>query len=39
MKYEKEKKQYTGLSRLVGTISGPRVNSIKETNEEIFNKN
>jgi nucleoside-diphosphate-sugar epimerase len=39
MKHGKEKKQYTGLSRLTGIISGPRINSIKETNEEIFKKN
>lgn len=39
IKYGKEKKIYTGLSRLTGIISGPRINSIKETNEEIFKKN
>ena len=39
MKYGKERKQYNGLTRLTGVISKSRINSIKETNEEIFNKN
>jgi nucleoside-diphosphate-sugar epimerase len=39
MKYGKERKKYNGLTRLAGVISKPRINSIKETNEEIFNKN
>lgn len=39
IKYEKKRKQYNGLTRLVGKISGPRINSINETNEEIFKNN
>jgi hypothetical protein len=39
MKYGKERKLYNGLTRLTGVISKSRINSIKETNEEIFNKN
>jgi len=39
MEYEKKRKQYIGLTKLKGVISGPRISSIKETNEEIFKNN